>query len=620
MADKIELLAPAGTWDVLEKVAEAGADAVYVGGKKFNMRMLKGNYNFTDEEIKTAVRFLHDQNKKLYITINNLYFENEIHELKDYLLFLEDAGVDALIAQDLGVADIYRELKLTVPIHASVQMGIGNSEAVKFLEKQGFTRVILSKNLSLEEIKEIRQATTMGIEIFAHGDLCISHTGQCYMSSFMAGASGNRGRCIKPCRWQYKLSHLGAPGYYLAHNDLSLYPFLPQLIDAGLSSLKIEGRMRSADYLATIINLYRQALDNIYQNQEKYQINQEHLAQLESLKVRNLTAAGLEGKLAIDAVDITGTREPIFPTKPRKLKIITREDYYDEEVILKPKNAELTVKIGNLKAIPVIKDYCDTIIAGLEQFPADNSGFSLNDIIELLKTVKPTGLKVKIETPRIVTQKNWPEIASLTALKGYDNLAGFIVNDLGSLYYLSQAGFPVWGGPGLNISNSKANDLLSYEDVLGLCLSPELKLENLKAMPTYQKNWEIIIHGPLTGIITDYPFAEAYPAVDDEDRSLMDEFDQSYRMRMDRNGRTHIYYPYDLCLYSYLPALLDLDITRMRIDGQFYNNDILAKLTVLYHERLQAIKTGLPINNNWADLLQLFEGELTDLSFSRANI
>ncbi|MEN6460879.1 MAG: peptidase U32 family protein, partial [Syntrophomonas sp.] len=176
---ELELLAPAGKWEVMESAAMAGADAVYLGGKRFNMRMLKSDYNFSNEELIRAVDYLHEKDKKLYVTVNNLYYEDEIEELKDYLLFLEEINVDALIVQDMGVVDLHNEMGLNIALHGSVQMGIGNSQAVKLLEKNGLSRVILSKNVSLQEINEIHRATGMVIEFFAHGDLCVSHTGQC---------------------------------------------------------------------------------------------------------------------------------------------------------------------------------------------------------------------------------------------------------------------------------------------------------------------------------------------------------------------------------------------------------------------------------------------------------
>lgn len=618
MSDTLELLAPAGTWDVLEEVARAGADAVYIGGKRFNMRLLKGDYNFTDEEIKRAAAFLHEQNKKLYITINNLYFENETEEIKEYLLFLQNVGVDALIVQDLSIVNLKRELNLTIPLHASVQMGIGNSEAVNFLEKQGFSRVILSKNLSLDEIKEISQSTNLSIEFFAHGDLCISHTGQCYMSSFVAGASGNRGKCIKPCRWQYSLTPAGEKGYYLAHNDLSLYPFITDLLAAGVSSLKIEGRMRTADYLFKIVSLYREAINKIMEDRDNYKVDPDGLSQLESIKIRNLSSAGLWGELGKDTVDTSGAREPFFPTKPRQLKRLSVEDYREEKNAELHQCEELAVKIGSLKAFEAVKDYCDTVIVGLEKFKEVNCGFNLEEIRELLNIAE--GVSVKIETPRIVTQRNWEKIKSLSTLKDHKENIGFIVNDLGSFNYLAGLGFKVWGGPSLNITNSKANDLLINEKMSGLCLSQEIKLDNIARLASSPKNYEIIVHGPLLGIITDYSIIDYHFNGKDKQPSLWDEYNQAYPLLSDNEGRTYIYFPYDLCLYNYLSAFLEMGITRMRIDGQFYDIDTLGKLVKIYSQKLYQKDQEADTLNGFKELIKLFDKGLADLAFTRPNV
>ncbi len=620
MPGKIELLAPAGRWDVLEEVAQAGADAVYIGGKRFNMRLLKSDFNFSDEEIKDAVTFLHAQNKKLYITLNNLYFERETEELKEYLLLLEELKVDALIVQDLSLVKLHQSLNLSIPLHASVQMGVGNSEAVKFLEKLGFARVILSKSLSLEEIKQIKNRTNMDIEFFVHGDMCISHTGQCHMSSFIAGASGNRGRCIKPCRWPYVLD--GLEGYYLAHNDLSLFPFVKDLINAKVDSLKVEGRMRDAGYLSNIISTYRSAIDDIYSKKKDYQVDQAQLAQIEKNRVRNITLANLWGKLDIDAVDTTGEREPFFPTKPRRLPKLETKDNASETT--NRKCEELAVKIGNKNAFVVAKDYCDTIILGLESFRQDDSGFNLTAIKEILNQYNLLDTKIKIETPRIVTEKNWPDILNvgkeLDEFRKESNFAGFIVNDLGSLNYLAKMGFAVWGGPGLNITNSKACNVLLKQGAKGLCLSPELKLGNLKGINEHKDSLELVVHGPLCGIITDYPIEEYHGGNNMKVNYLWDNFKQGYRLRLDNAGRTHVYYPYDLSLYDYLSEFLNLGFTRMRIDGHLYHNGQLDRLLFIYHRSLNNIQSNGGTEGFRDELLNLFPQGLTDLSFSRPNV
>ena len=209
--NKPELLAPAGKWECMESAVQNGADAVYLGGKRFNMRLLRPDFNFADEQIRDAVSYCHEHGVKLYVTVNNLYFQSELDELAEYLGILQEFEVDALIVQDLAVVS-YRRAGAAGPPARRCADERGQPGGARLLENMGFTRVILSKDLSHPEILEISRGTSLGLEYFVHGDLCISHAGQCYMSSFLFGESGNRGRCRKPCRGAYVMDPEG-PDY-----------------------------------------------------------------------------------------------------------------------------------------------------------------------------------------------------------------------------------------------------------------------------------------------------------------------------------------------------------------------------------------------------------------------
>ncbi|MDH7480297.1 MAG: peptidase U32 family protein, partial [Syntrophomonadaceae bacterium] len=199
-----ELLAPAGNWEALAAVIAAGADAVYLGGKRLNMRQWRSDLNFSDSQLKEALDFAHRQGVKVYITVNNLYFEDELDELADHLEFLESIGADALIVQDLAVVQLAQEMGLTRPLHASVQVGLSNAEELELFKSLGFSRAIVSKDLSIEQIWGLSLKSDLELECFVHGDLCAAQTGQCLLSSLVFGESSNRGRCMKPCRWRYQ--------------------------------------------------------------------------------------------------------------------------------------------------------------------------------------------------------------------------------------------------------------------------------------------------------------------------------------------------------------------------------------------------------------------------------
>jgi len=252
-----ELLAPAGSFEAFFAAMEAGADAVYTGLKDFSARAKAKN--FTLSELQKITHYAQGEGRKLYVTLNTLVKEQELPQLVETLSALEEIGVDALIIQDLAVMRLARDHFPGLDLHSSTQMTVHNAAGVKMLERMGFSRAVLARELSLAEITEIRRQTTMELEHFVHGALCFSFSGQCYFSSFLGGHSGNRGRCAQPCRRQHK--HRQQQGYYFSTNDLSAIELVPELQRAGIISLKIEGRMTSAEYVHNVVSAYRQVLD-----------------------------------------------------------------------------------------------------------------------------------------------------------------------------------------------------------------------------------------------------------------------------------------------------------------------------------------------------------------------
>ncbi len=274
-----ELLAPAGSMESLKAAVNAGADAVYLSGKQFGARHYAAN--FDNEDLKEAVHYAHLRGVKVYVTVNTLVKDHELPDLAKYLLFLYENGADAILVQDVGVARIAKELVPDLNIHASTQMTIHNTEGVKWAAELGFKRVVLAREMKLAEIEEIGKnigSEQIELEIFAHGALCYSYSGQCLLSSFIGGRSGNRGMCAQPCRKPYDLvlgekDEYGRPvntnrsrikeNYLLSTRDLAIYKYLDKISKSSVSSLKIEGRMRSPEYVAVVVSTYRKALDSI---------------------------------------------------------------------------------------------------------------------------------------------------------------------------------------------------------------------------------------------------------------------------------------------------------------------------------------------------------------------
>lgn len=255
--EKPELLAPAGSLESFFAAMEKGADAVYAGLKEFSARAKAKNFTFYQMEKMTG--YAHSLGKKLYVTLNTIVKEPELPQLVDTLSSLEAIAVDGVIVQDMAVARLVRQFFPAIPLHASTQMTVHNSAGVLQLAELGFERVVLARELHLDEISRIVANSPVGIECFVHGALCFSVSGQCYFSSFLGGHSGNRGRCAQPCRRQYK--YKGKEGYYFSTNDFSSIDMIPQMAAAGVESLKIEGRMKSAEYVASIVGAYRKVID-----------------------------------------------------------------------------------------------------------------------------------------------------------------------------------------------------------------------------------------------------------------------------------------------------------------------------------------------------------------------
>lgn len=270
MSKKIELLAPAGDLERLQIAYLYGADAVYVGGKKFSMRANAKNFSTT--EIKKACVYAHNLRKKLYVTVNIAFHNEDYDGLVDYLKTLSFSGVDAIIISDLAIIDIVKENNIKLPIHISTQLSTSNIESVNFLKNEGVERVVLARECSKQNIKEIIEKTGMEIECFLHGAMCSSYSGRCVLSNYFTGRDANRGACAQICRWCFDLygnneqiNKEDLP-FMIACKDLSLIRNLKEMIDIGIRSLKVEGRMRSNYYIATVISTYREAIDLYYEN------------------------------------------------------------------------------------------------------------------------------------------------------------------------------------------------------------------------------------------------------------------------------------------------------------------------------------------------------------------
>lgn len=388
MMIKIELLAPAGNIDVMKAAYAAGADAVYMGFSRFSARAYADNAG-TEDYVK-AIDFAHLHGKKLYCTVNTLMKERELNaELYDVLEPLYRAGLDAVIVQDLGAMRFIREKFPDLPIHVSTQATITGPGAVRLFQEMGATRVVPARELSLSEIRRIYEETGIEIETFIHGALCYCYSGQCLFSSIVGGRSGNRGRCAQPCRMAYrvtdekgvKISRDREP-YVLSLKDLNTLAILPEILEAGVCSLKIEGRMKKAEYAAGVTSIYRKYLDLYEKDPTHYRVDSEDQRKLFDLFNRDGFTEGYYKEK--NGRDMIALREKEFRKENEALTAELREKY-----LLKPLKTGITgtflIKEGEcpyltFKAVISGKSYVGSAFSEMPVLSAKNQGITREDL------------------------------------------------------------------------------------------------------------------------------------------------------------------------------------------------------------------------------------------------
>ena len=360
---KVELLAPAGDIEKLKFAYLYGADAVYIGGKNYSLRA--NAKNFSNDEIKEAACIAHSLGKKLYVTVNITFHNEDYQGLLEYLKELEKYKVDAIIVSDMAVVDLVNQEKLNLKIHISTQMSNANIESVSFLKDQGVERVVLARECSKENIKEIIEKTGVEIECFLHGAMCSSYSGRCVLSNYFTKRDANRGGCAQICRWCFELEKenqkkSNETEFTMSSKDLSLINSLKEMIEIGITSLKVEGRMRSNYYIATVISTYREAIDHIYENtynetlQEYYQKVLNRVANRESTDQFFNTFPGVEaqyylGRQEVSNQDFLGI--VLDYDKKEKLVTLTQRNYFqpgDEVELFGPNIQAFSFKVPKI--------------------------------------------------------------------------------------------------------------------------------------------------------------------------------------------------------------------------------------------------------------------------------
>lgn len=360
---KPELLAPAGDLERLKWAIEYGADAVYLGGPAFGLRA--NAVNFTMEDIKNGVLFAHERNCKVYVTVNIVLHNKEAKDLIDYLRQLEELNVDAIIVSDPAVIMLARE-NTNLEIHLSTQQSTLNKEAVSYFKENGVKRIVLGRETSKEEIKEIIDSTDIQIECFIHGAMCAGYSGRCVLSNFLTKRDANRGGCSQICRWDFNLLDenknliKGEKNFSFCTKDLSLIEHIPEMIDMNISSFKIEGRMRSIYYIATVVSIYRKVIDEYWNNPNNYTYNKRYKQILDNCANRDSVAQFFNGKsdatcqyynnsVEVSNQDFLGI--VLYYDDETKEALIEERNYFESGMkveIFGPKIADFEFEIGEI--------------------------------------------------------------------------------------------------------------------------------------------------------------------------------------------------------------------------------------------------------------------------------
>lgn len=610
----VELLAPAGTWDALVADVESGADAVYLGGKHFNMRMHEGDFNFDDAALKKAIDYAHAHDVRLYITLNNLISDEELPALKEYLQYLEKIQPDALLVQDFAVLELVHEMGITIPLHTSVMMNTHNEHAIEKLKEYGITRIVVGREMTLSELALFRARTDIEVEYFMHGDMCISESGQCIHSGVVFGQSGNRGRCLKPCRWAYELIDEesgkrldeGGPGpYKLALKDMCMYRAIPELIQAGVFSFKIEGRMRPAPFLRRIVSTYRAAIDAYIADPTGYATDEEGWKLLYENRARDFTTTFAFGQPTAKDIGFDGTREPRFFSEAVK-EAGFQDDILKQERPIQKENAShrtLAVRVGTPAAAKAAVDAgADVVYVGGEAFRPQRP-WRLTDYAEILAYAQERNVRVVLNTPRTTMRRECGELEQLfSSIRDWKQQpAGIMVSNLGALKLAqSLTNLPVQADLSFNLFNHLATVFMKDNGITQACASLELSFEQLREIvENAVLPIEVVIHGGYESMICDHNFPAMSlpdynelnePELMDRHYALRDKAGEIHRIRIDQFGRNHIYFAKDLCLYPYLAKFNG--IASYRIEAQDETPAATAMLTKIYRKALDRLAAG----------------------------
>lgn len=591
----VELLAPAGNFEIFKGIIGLNCDAAYFGGKNLNMRLHRKDYNFSDEELKEAVVTAHSLGKKAYITVNNMYNNQELDQLKEFLIFLEEIKPDALIVQDLCVISLIKKMGLDLSVHASVMMNVHNLESIYALQELGVTRVVLSREASLSYSRYLKAKSDMELEYFIHGDMCIAHGGQCLYSGMLFGQSSNRGRCLKPCRWAYEIEQNGKnykTEFPMAVKDMCMYENIPELIHGGITSFKIEGRMRDINYLTMLIDAYGDSIDRYLEDPLSYDRNQKSQELFENRK-RDTSTAYAFGKPGLNNINSryegTGTlfsSGKVFSTATEEREITTEKIQaislrLKENQVTADGKAKLNVKVNNMLQAKACLDLkVDSIYLAGDVFAPDKP-FSRKDMEELYEAKGDT--KVYLGLPHMTFDAQMEEYAQLLSHK--IPLDGILATNIGGVYAFRHMNLA--GDYSLNILNEHTAGFYKDLGVNRFTITPEANLtETLSILKSLGADAELIVHGSPTVMYMEH---DLYDNAESEENGLLylvDEQGFKHPVHKDQYGRNHMLLYKNICYLPILDGLYEAGLRNFRLELAHLNIEACKDIIRGYREAL----------------------------------
>jgi len=608
---KIELLAPAGNFEIFKAIVETGCDAIYFGGQRMNMRMIRKGFNFSDEELKEAILLANEKGKATYITVNNLLDHEEVGALDEYLAYLSNIKPTGIIVQDMAVLNRIEKNHFDLEVHASVMMNVHNLQMIHVLEKKGVKRVVLSRETTLAEARYFKDHSDMALEYFTHGDMCVTHGAQCTTSAMLFGMSSNRGKCLKPCRWWF--DYEGKRAFPLAVKDMSMITHLPEMIHAGITSYKIEGRMREKEFITQLINQYAQVFDRYIEDPVAYDYHDAEAWVFVNRK-RDLSTAFAFGNPGAENINSRYEGTGKFYSTGKMFSTPTPERIMDSEQLKAISQVfgenvsgakTLSVRVEDMpQAFSAIEEGVDRIILSADVFEPKKV-FSVSDIKTLAK--KKGNAELFISTPRMMDDLKITQYASYLE-KLIDDIDGVLISNLGALHAFKDLPVRVKRimDASANIHNHEA--ALFYYGLGSDLVTPsvELPAQALKAFLDNADKTEIITFGRLTTMYMAHDLFKAHEHPVDQPFILHNEGGE-YEVKRDVHGKCHLLMQN---AFTLMPFINQLNAKSVRIEAQTLPAEILKQIIRL-HKRIMASTDMTPY-----DVTHMIQVEMPSLNLT----